>query len=120
VEFRKLSFWKVRLGHLETWLKKGMHGKMHYMENHFEKRLNPALLVDGAKSVVSVLLNYFPKEDIFKNEKLKISKYAYGEDYHLVIKEKLSCINRFYKKLNWRLKYSIIYRFCTGIGKSMG
>jgi epoxyqueuosine reductase len=95
----KVEFLESEAGHLETWLKKGMHGKMHYMENHFEKRLNPALLVDGAKSVVSVLLNYFPKEDIFKNEKLKISKYAYGEDYHLVIKEKLSALTDFIKSL---------------------
>lgn len=58
------------------------------MENHFDKRLNPTLLVDGAKSVISLLLNYYPSE--FQNEdSYKISKYAYGQDYHFVIKEKL-------------------------------
>jgi len=93
----KVEFLESEAAHLERWLKNGMQGKMHYMENHFEKRLNPALLVDGAKSVVSVLLNYFPKEDIFRNEKLKISKYAYGEDYHLVIREKLSVLTEFIK-----------------------
>ncbi|MBK9590313.1 MAG: tRNA epoxyqueuosine(34) reductase QueG [Crocinitomicaceae bacterium] len=95
----KAEFLEDEAAYLERWLKNGMQGKMHYMENHFDKRLNPALLVDGAKSVVSVLLNYFPKEDIFKNERLKISKYAYGEDYHLVIKEKLSCLTEFIKGL---------------------
>jgi epoxyqueuosine reductase len=95
----KVEFLESEAEHLETWLKKGMHGKMHYMENHFDKRLNPGLLVEDAKSVVSVLLNYFPKEDIFKNERLKISKYAYGEDYHLVIKEKLSRLPILLKEL---------------------
>lgn len=95
----KAEFLESEAPSLENWLHKGMHGKMHYMENHFEKRLNPALLVDGAKSVISVLINYFPKQDIFKNEKLKISKYAYGEDYHLVIKQKLSALTDFIKGL---------------------
>lgn len=61
---------------------------MSYMENNFDKRLNPTLLVDGAKSVVSLLLNYYPSE-IQNQESYKISKYAYGQDYHSVIKEKL-------------------------------
>jgi epoxyqueuosine reductase len=95
----KAEFLENEAEHLERWLKNGRHGKMHYMENHFDKRLNPALLVEGAKSVVSVLLNYFPKEDIFKDERLKISKYAYGEDYHFVIKEKLSELTAFIKGL---------------------
>lgn len=73
---------------LENWLNNQMHGQMSYMENHFDKRLNPALLVDGAKSVISLLLNYYPSEH--QNEdSYKISKYAYGHDYHQVIKEKL-------------------------------
>ena len=62
---------------------------MQYMENHFDKRLNPTLLVDGAKSVISLSYNYFPKEKIERLENFKISKYAYGEDYHEVIKESL-------------------------------
>jgi epoxyqueuosine reductase len=72
----KSEFLDSEANHLETWLKKGMQGEMKYMENHFDKRLNPSLLVDGAKSVVSVLLNYYPKEDLFESKELKISKYA--------------------------------------------
>ena len=73
---------------LETWLNKGMQGKMHYMENHFDLRTDPSKLVPGAKSVITLLFNYFPKEN--QNiDSPKISKYAYGEDYHLVIKDKL-------------------------------
>lgn len=72
---------------LEAWLKKGMHGEMKYMENYFDKRLDPRLLVDDAKSVVSLLLNYFPEEPA-GNTDVKFSKYAYGLDYHYVIKDK--------------------------------
>ena len=73
---------------LETWLNKGMQGKMDYMENHFDLRTDPSKLVPGAKSVITLLFNYFPEEN--QNiDSPKISKYAYGEDYHLVIKDKL-------------------------------
>lgn len=73
---------------LESWLNKQMNGQMSYMENNFDKRLNPTLLVEDAKSVVSLLLNYYPSD--FQNpDSYKISKYAYGQDYHFVIKEKL-------------------------------
>jgi epoxyqueuosine reductase len=84
----KAAFLEEEAPRLENWLNKNMHGQMRYMENHFDKRLNPTLLVDGAKSVISLLLNYYPSE--FQNEdSYKISKYAYGQDYHFVIKEKL-------------------------------
>jgi len=84
----KAGFLEEEAPRLEKWLKEGRHGKMQYMENHFDKRLDPTLLVDGAKSVISLLLNYYPHEK--QNEKsYKISKYAYGQDYHFVIKEKL-------------------------------
>jgi len=84
----KAGFLEEEAPRLEKWLNNNMHGQMHYMENHFDKRLNPTLLVDGAKSVISLLLNYYPAE--FQNEEsYKISKYAYGQDYHFVIKEKL-------------------------------
>jgi epoxyqueuosine reductase len=73
---------------LESWLKNGFHGEMKYMENHFDKRLDPTLLVEGSKSVVSLLLNYFPAQKQ-NPDSFKISKYAYGQDYHLVIKDKL-------------------------------
>lgn len=77
---------------LEKWLSMNLHGKMGYMENHSDKRLDPAKLVPGAKSVISLAYNYFPSEDIFINKQFRISKYAYGMDYHFVIKEKLSCL----------------------------
>ncbi|MBV7531481.1 tRNA epoxyqueuosine(34) reductase QueG [Chitinophaga sp. sic0106] len=73
---------------LEQWLKKGMHGSMHYMENHFDKRIDPRKLVDGAKSVITLLYNYFPSEKQ-RADAPKVSKYAYGEDYHEVIRAKL-------------------------------
>ncbi|WP_339631956.1 tRNA epoxyqueuosine(34) reductase QueG [Bizionia echini] len=73
---------------LESWLKKNNHGDMQYMENHFDKRLDPTKLVEGSKSVVSLLLNYYPAE-IQTDDSYKLSKYAYGTDYHFVIKDKL-------------------------------
>jgi epoxyqueuosine reductase len=84
----KAGFLEEEAPRLESWLNKNHHGQMSYMENNFDKRLNPKLLVDDCKSVVSLLLNYFPSE-IQNSESYKISKYAYGQDYHLVIKEKL-------------------------------
>jgi epoxyqueuosine reductase len=75
---------------LEAWLKANMHGKMAYMENYFDKRLDPRLLVDGAKSVISLGLNYFPEQELHSPDSPKLSKYAYGEDYHTVIKDKLT------------------------------
>src|SRR5690606_10416035 len=83
----KVEFLEKEAPRLEKWLSENRHGKMQYMENHFDKRLNPALLADGAKSVVSVLLNYYPGE-IHNPETFNISKYAYGQDDHHVIKEK--------------------------------
>ncbi|RAW02726.1 tRNA epoxyqueuosine(34) reductase QueG [Pseudochryseolinea flava] len=74
---------------LEQWLRKQYQGKMLYLENHFDKRLDPTLLVPGAKSVVSLLYNYAPEKDIAAEGDFKIAKYAYGEDYHFVIKDKL-------------------------------
>ncbi|ELR71426.1 Iron-sulfur cluster-binding protein [Fulvivirga imtechensis AK7] len=85
----KAEFLTEEAPKLDEWLKKGFHGKMSYMENHFDKRLDPTELVPGAKSVVTLLYNYFPKEDIAGNNSYKIAKYAYGKDYHFVIKEKL-------------------------------
>jgi len=74
---------------LEDWLNKGMHGQMHYMENYFDKRIDPTKLVEGAKSVISLLCNYYT-EAKQKEGIPKISKYAYGRDYHEVIREKLN------------------------------
>ena len=74
---------------LEAWLLQDRHGKMAYMANHFDKRLDPRKLVDGARSVISLLYNYFPADQPQNTDALKISKYAYGIDYHFVVKEKL-------------------------------
>jgi epoxyqueuosine reductase len=73
---------------LERWLQKGMHGKMAYMENYFDLRTDPSKLVPGARSVISLLLNYFPEKKQAPSNP-KIARYAYGEDYHEVIKNKL-------------------------------
>ncbi len=83
----KAEFLEEEAPRLEAWLDKGYHGEMKYMENHFDKRLNPTLLVEGAKSVISLSYNYFPKVKIDEINNFKISKYAYGEDYHEVIKD---------------------------------
>ncbi len=77
--------------HLEKWLKNEMHGQMHYMENYFDKRLDPSLLVPGSKSVISFLYNYFPKQEQRKDAP-QIAKYAYGKDYHHIIKAKLKTL----------------------------
>jgi epoxyqueuosine reductase len=82
------GFLELEAPRLEDWLNKNHQGQMSYMENHFDKRLNPTLLVDDSKSVVSLLLNYYPSE-VQTSDSFKISKYAYGQDYHFVIKEKL-------------------------------
>ena len=84
----KAGFLEEEAPRLEAYLNQNLHGKMHYLENNFDKRLNPTLLVDGAKSVISVVLNYYPEENQIADT-YKISKYAYGQDYHFVIKEKL-------------------------------
>ncbi|EDM38171.1 iron-sulfur cluster binding protein [Pedobacter sp. BAL39] len=85
----KADFLEEEAPRLEQWLHKNHHGQMAYMENHFDKRLDPRLLVDDAKSVISLTLNYFPEDQQQDPDAPKISKYAYGTDYHLVIKDKL-------------------------------
>ena len=92
----KAEFLEEEAPRLEQWLKQNMHGEMGYMENHFDKRLDPRLLVDGAKSVISLTLNYFPEEVQSQDtDSPKISKYAYGRDYHFVIKDKLKQLLEF-------------------------
>jgi epoxyqueuosine reductase len=86
----KAEFLEEEAPRLEHWLHNNMHGEMSYMQNYFDKRLDPRLLVPGAKSVVSLLLNYYPSEKQEDETAPKISKYAYGADYHFVIKEKLN------------------------------
>src|SRR6201985_2845351 len=80
----KAEFLEEEAPRLEAWLNKGLQGEMRYMENHFDKRLDPHLLVDGARSVISLGLNYYT-EDIQQDPSApKISRYAYGADYHHV------------------------------------
>jgi epoxyqueuosine reductase len=84
------TFLEEEAPRLEKWLALNQHGEMKYMENHFDKRLDPRLLVEGAKSVVSLLYNYYPEQKLKEDDQsLKLSKYAYGTDYHFVIKDKL-------------------------------
>ncbi|MGB0981495.1 MAG: tRNA epoxyqueuosine(34) reductase QueG [Winogradskyella sp.] len=87
----KAGFLEEEAPRLEAWLNKNNNGEMRYMENHFDKRLDPTLLVEGSKSVVSLVLNYYP-EAIQTENTYKISKYAYGTDYHFVIKDKLKSL----------------------------
>lgn len=87
----KAEFLEAEAPRLEEWLSKNRHGEMQYMENYFDKRLDPTKLVEGSKSVVSLLLNYYPSETQTE-ESYKISKYAYGTDYHFVIKDKLKTL----------------------------
>lgn len=91
----KADFLEEEAKKLENWLEKGFHGKMQYMENHFDKRLDPRLLVDNARSVVSLLLNYHTEQVQSDPTAPKISKYAYGEDYHDVIRDKLKTLFSF-------------------------
>ena len=85
----KAEFLEEEAPRLENWLNNNHHGEMAYMANHFDKRLDPRLLVEGSKSVVSLTLNYFTPQKQADPTAPKISKYAYGADYHTVIKEKL-------------------------------
>jgi epoxyqueuosine reductase len=87
----KAEFLTEEAPRLEEWLKRNYQGKMNYLENHFDKRLDPTLLVPGAKSIISLIYNYYPEKDLVDTnpESFKIAKYAYGEDYHKVVKDKL-------------------------------
>lgn len=85
----KARFLEEEEKNVEKWLKKGFHGEMKYMENHFEKRLDPTKLLDGAKSVISLLFPYYPSETQKDKHAPITSKYAYGEDYHFVLKDKM-------------------------------
>ncbi len=85
----KADFLNEEAPRLEKWLTEKKHGQMQYMENYFDKRLDPRLLVPDSRSVISLLYNYYPEQTQNQNAP-KISKYAYGQDYHEVIKEKLN------------------------------
>ena len=90
----KAAFLEEEAPKLENWLKNDFHGEMKYMENHFDKRLDPRLLVEEAKSVISLSYNYYP-EQLQREDSYKIAKYAYGQDYHHVIKAKLKELSVF-------------------------
>ena len=94
----KAEFLEEEAPRLESWLHQNKHGKMHYMENHFDKRLNPTLLVEGSKSVISLTYNYYTDKLQQDPNAPKISKYAYGLDYHYVIKDKLNQLLEFIKE----------------------
>lgn len=86
----KADFLATEAPRLEQWLREARHGQMGYMANHFDKRLDPRLLVHGAKSVVTLLYNYFPPKGQSHPEAPRLSKYAFGEDYHFVLRDKLT------------------------------
>lgn len=89
----KAEFLEEEAPKLEQWLNQHYHGEMAYMANHFDKRLDPTKLVDGAKTVVSLIYNYYPSERLSEGpEDYKLAKYAYGQDYHFVIKDKLKSL----------------------------
>ncbi len=91
------DFLETEAPRLENWLSKNMHGEMSYMENYFDKRLDPRLLVDGAKSVITLLMNYYPAQ-FQVEDSYKLSKYAYGRDYHGVIKKRMSELTAFIRE----------------------
>ncbi len=95
VGISKAEFLEKEARNLEKWLNNNHHGKMAYMENYFDKRTDPRLLVDDAKSVITVLCNYYTKKKQEDRKAPKISKYAFGNDYHLVIREKLNQLHTF-------------------------
>ena len=90
VGIARAEFMEPEARRLEAWLNQNYHGRMGYMANHFDKRVDPTKLVPGAKSVVSLLYNYFPKEEQRDPDAPKLARYAYGEDYHHVIRERLT------------------------------
>lgn len=87
--FSKAEFLEEEAPRVENWLNKGFNGEMRYMENHFDKRLDPRKLVEGARSVISLALNYYTDQKQEDTSAPKISQYAFGEDYHYIIKDKL-------------------------------
>ncbi|MEL7586837.1 MAG: tRNA epoxyqueuosine(34) reductase QueG [Prolixibacteraceae bacterium] len=90
--FSRADFLAEEESRLESWLEQGMHGEMEYMSRNREKRLDPRLLFEGARSVVSLLLNYYPSQNQSDPQAPVLSKYAYGTDYHFVLKEKLQAL----------------------------
>tara|TARA_B100000085_G_C18557051_1_gene518143 strand:- start:1622 stop:2536 length:915 start_codon:yes stop_codon:yes gene_type:complete len=94
----KARFLQEEEKNFENWLKKGYQGTMSYLEKNFDKRLDPQKLVPGAKSVISLTYNYFPQKKTLNENSFIISKYAYGKDYHFIIKDKLKALFNLLKK----------------------
>ncbi|MEO1654198.1 MAG: tRNA epoxyqueuosine(34) reductase QueG [Bacteroidota bacterium] len=94
----KADFLEEEAPRLEKWLEEERQGEMHYMERNFDKRLDPRLLVEDARSVISLLYNYYPEQPLPAENNFKISKYAYGRDYHFVIKDKLKELLHFVRE----------------------
>lgn len=90
----KAEFLEEEAPRLDDWLTQNMHGEMSYLDNHFDKRLDPTKLVPGAKSVISLSYNYYTDQEL-KLDSYKLSKYAYGRDYHKVVKKKLKLLTQF-------------------------
>ncbi len=100
----KADFLPEDAAYLKKWLDQNHEGEMAYMRNHFEKRTDPRILVENAKSVISVLLNYYPEKVLQDDDQYKISKYAYGRDYHFVMKDKLTELLNFTEALTGKRK----------------
>ncbi len=98
IGFAKAEYLNEEARHLEAWLQQGRHGKMQYMENHFDLRVDPTKLVEGAKSVICLTYNYHTDQEQHDPEAPKISQYAYGRDYHFVIKDKLKALLHFIRE----------------------
>lgn len=96
--FSRATFLEEEAPRLEQWLTENRNGQMRYMENYFDKRLDPRLLVDDAKSIISLTLNYFPDKKQMHTDAPKISRYAFGTDYHFVIKDKLKELLHFIRE----------------------
>jgi len=109
----KADYLEEEAPRLEKWRSNGFHGEMSYMENHFDKRLDPRKLVSNAKSVISLQYNYYTDKKQ-KTPNYKISKYAFGEDYHHVVKSKL------FELMNFRSKRKSLCRFCPSSRKDLG
>jgi epoxyqueuosine reductase len=92
ITIAKAEYMEEEARYLEQWLNQNYQAKMQYMENHFDMRVDPTKLVPGAKSVISLMYNYFPDDEKMEASEYKIAKYAYGKDYHIVVKKKLEAL----------------------------
>ena len=120
VGIAKAEFMEPEARQLEKWLNKNYQGKMAYLENHFDKRVDPTKLVHGSKSIISLLYNYFPKEKQQDKSAPKFARYAFGEDYHFVLKRKLKTFLKFNTRKHRSGSRKVFCRLCTCDGKGLG